>query len=400
MKKIFLILIVTLVAACSTSTLPNTEQPSWNADRIVNALDKSNKKIADSSNRYQIRLERISKLLKSVSSREVYIDSKVDLFILGSHLRMYSGVMDIMRDDELLSLMAQEEAHNKLGHYKNFLENVSDGYEQALDTPFSDTQNSAADAYALNFFIENKQDPQAVVNAAYKLAKIEEKNSLLGAEISASPRLINKSSRDRAKAVASMLQEAKQNPQYLAGLIQNEASTPVPAQETKTISQPEVKKEKVEPVKTVKKEITAKKEVIEPVEEIQELEEDPFMPEPVPAFGDEDKIEDKTMVEKKAVQGTKSASIQSVKKEAPVETSVGIAKGWYLQVSAEDNKQAAATKVQNLSESQLRGAVQETSVSGKKFYRVLIGPYASKAELAETKKSSHVSSEAFARYVD
>ncbi len=71
-----------------------------------------------------------------------------------------------------------------------------------------------------------------------------------------------------------------------------------------------------------------------------------------------------------------------------------------MQISAEDNQFTANNKVEELSNSGLKARIQETTVDGKKFYRVLVGPYKEKADLSEARKSNLVRSDSFARYID
>jgi len=98
------------------------------AGKSIEKLDKDNTLALD-SNKYTLRLKKIIKNLKTprqvTLDLKVYIDKSVNAFALANgSVRIYSGLMDKLDDDELLFVIGHE-----LGHVKN--KDSKDSYRMA-----------------------------------------------------------------------------------------------------------------------------------------------------------------------------------------------------------------------------------------------------------------------------
>ncbi len=160
--------------------------------------DKDPKKKA-----YAQRLEKIFGPYKNHDglklNYKVYYVTDVNAFASpDGSVRVFSSLMDIMTDDELLGIIGHEIGHVKLEHSKK-------GYKQALLTAaaaqyagstsgsvadfvnsdlgkaaealtgaqFSQKQESASDSYAYDFLVANKINPEALVTAFTKFGDME-----------------------------------------------------------------------------------------------------------------------------------------------------------------------------------------------------------------------------------
>ncbi|MDR1876897.1 MAG: M48 family metallopeptidase [Flavobacteriaceae bacterium] len=154
--------------------------------------DKQKKAYAD-------RLEKIFGPYKNYDglnlNYKVYYVTDVNAFACpDGSIRVFSSLMDLMTDDEILGVIGHEIGHVKLEHSKK-------AYKQALlaegaskfagstgtvaelldsdigglaveltGAQFSQAQESAADDYSYEFFVANGKDPQALADAFKKLA--------------------------------------------------------------------------------------------------------------------------------------------------------------------------------------------------------------------------------------
>lgn len=113
-------------------------------------------------------------------------------------IRVFSSLMDLMTDDEILGVIGHEIGHVKLGHSKKAykqailtsaageylastngsLTNLPDSELGKLagalmDAQFSQKQESAADDYGYKFMVSNGKNPEALASAFRKLAQLE-----------------------------------------------------------------------------------------------------------------------------------------------------------------------------------------------------------------------------------
>ncbi|RPE00198.1 peptidase M48 [Aureibaculum marinum] len=167
----------------------------------VKWMDENNP-IADAGNPYA---DRLAKLVKGLDNEDgldlnfkVYLVVDVNAFATpDGSVRVMAGLMDLMTDDEILSVIGHEIGHVKLGHSKkryqsayaisaakdvaiansnggkiladkeigNFVENV-------VNAQFSQTHESASDKYGFQFMVKHNMNYHAMHGAFQKLANL------------------------------------------------------------------------------------------------------------------------------------------------------------------------------------------------------------------------------------
>ena len=150
--------------------------------------------------------KRLSALTRGLSSSDgvsfnfkAYLNPEVNAisFADGS-IRVYSGIMDFMNDDELRSVIGHEMGHVKLGHRKKATQvsyasaaaakgamSVAGGTKGELpaallagllkdlvNAQFSQSQEKEADDYGLNYLVRGGYNPWGAVSAFEKLATL------------------------------------------------------------------------------------------------------------------------------------------------------------------------------------------------------------------------------------
>lgn len=222
MIKFVAFVAITLFASTSCSSLKNMDM-----NRLGSALEKSSQamsltneqvaqyvhqavaqmdaqnKVAPSNSAYTQRLNRLTKNLKSVNGTplnfKVYITDDINAFACADgSVRVYSGIMDMMTDDELLGIIGHE-----IGHVAN--EDSKDAFKQALlnsaladaigstsssmaaltdgqlgqlaqslvSAKYSRKQESQADDYGYDFLKASGKNPYAMVLAFEKMQTLE-----------------------------------------------------------------------------------------------------------------------------------------------------------------------------------------------------------------------------------
>jgi metalloprotease len=163
-------------------------------------------KVAPASSVYAKRLAKLTKNLNTYDGMKlnfkVYLSDAVNAFAMADGtVRVYSGLMDLMTDDEVRFVIGHEIAHVKLGHSTA---SVKNGYQSAalvkgasaaanttkagavvvglggdqlkglfhkvLTSAHSRSQESDADAYSVEFMKKNKIPTKAASSALLKLA--------------------------------------------------------------------------------------------------------------------------------------------------------------------------------------------------------------------------------------
>ena len=158
-------------------------------------------KIAPEGSKYTQRLKRITANIKIPDENnlalnyKVYLTDDVNAFAMADGtVRVYSGLMDLMNDDELLFVMGHEIGHVHYGHSKSAYrmayaaqaarKGVASGggaagslaagslgglAQKLVTSKFSRSDESEADAFGLEFLKLNNINPQAAVSALKKL---------------------------------------------------------------------------------------------------------------------------------------------------------------------------------------------------------------------------------------
>lgn len=159
-------------------------------------LDRQSK-IAPLSSSYSKRLAKITAGLTNVDGMElnykVYLDKNINAFAMpDGTVRVYSGLMDAMPDDQVLAVIGHEIGHVKLQHSYNQMKkemltsaafqaaSVSTGAvgklsssqlgslaHKAINARFSQQDELQADQYSLSFLRTKGKSPQSMLDVIY-----------------------------------------------------------------------------------------------------------------------------------------------------------------------------------------------------------------------------------------
>ncbi|MBN3002329.1 putative metalloprotease [Chromobacterium alkanivorans] len=191
-----------------SATLSDADVKAMAAESSV-VMDKKNK-VAPASNAYSKRLAKMVKGLDSEDGTKlnfkVYLTKEVNAFAMADGtVRVYSGLMDKMNDDEVRFVIGHEIGHVKLGHTKKAMqlayatsaarkgaagsgnsvasslsESELGGFAEAVvNAQFSQSQESDADAYSVGFLKRHNYNVQGGPAALRKLADLYGNDSSL-----------------------------------------------------------------------------------------------------------------------------------------------------------------------------------------------------------------------------
>jgi len=226
MKRISIVLFLFALSGCSSSginldsalgagndlmkaaTLSDADVKTLSA-AASKAQDKQSK-VASPSNPYSRRLAKITRGISNEDGLKlnfkVYLTKDVNAFAMADGtVRVYSGLMDKMTDDEVRYVIGHEIGHVKLGHSKKAMQTayatsaarkvaVASGNgvaaglsesalgnlaEAVINAQFSQSQESAADAYSIGFMKRHHYNPHAASSALHKLAALYGNDSSL-----------------------------------------------------------------------------------------------------------------------------------------------------------------------------------------------------------------------------
>jgi len=165
------------------------------------AMDKESK-IAPSNSKYTKRLNKLTKGLKKYDGMtlnyKVYLSDEVNAFAMpDGTVRVYSGLMDIMKDDEVLAVIGHEIGHvahkHSLNQYrKAYLllatqqgvsayggtagalagSSYGDIAQSFLNAQFSQSDELESDQYGVTVLHKIGRDPYAAVSAQERLQEI------------------------------------------------------------------------------------------------------------------------------------------------------------------------------------------------------------------------------------
>ena len=181
-------------------------------------MDKQSK-ISPVKSKYSVRLTKVVKgMPKSVSDTainyKVYETKDVNAWaMINGCVRVYSGLMDLMTDDELRGVIGHELGHVALGHSKKAMQvaytataarqaasaaggtvaqlsasQLGDLSEKLINAQFSQTQETEADDYAFDLLTTAKLKLEGLITAFEKLAKLGDSNSMFSSHPSSSGR--------------------------------------------------------------------------------------------------------------------------------------------------------------------------------------------------------------------
>lgn len=184
-----------------SATLSDGEVKAMAAE-ASKSMDKQNK-VAAAGSAYGTRLNKIVKGLGNEDGLQlnfkVYQSKEVNAFAMADGtVRVYSGLLDKMTDDEVRYVIGHEIGHVKLGHTKKAIQvayaasaarkaaagsgnniaaslsesELGDFAEQIVHAQFSQSQESDADAYAVEFLKRHNYNLQGAPAALRKLAAL------------------------------------------------------------------------------------------------------------------------------------------------------------------------------------------------------------------------------------
>ncbi|MBV8270959.1 MAG: M48 family metallopeptidase [Cupriavidus sp.] len=185
----------------SAATLSDTSVKQL-SDQSCAEMDKQNTLAAPDSV-YSKRLVKIMSGLQNTGlplDAKVYMTKDVNAWAMANGcVRVYSGLMDMMSDDEVRGVLGHEIGHVALGHTKAAMQvayttaaargllgstgnatltalsssQVGALGEQFVNAQFSQRQEGQADDYSFDLLTRNRANRQALATAFQKLAKLD-----------------------------------------------------------------------------------------------------------------------------------------------------------------------------------------------------------------------------------
>ena len=188
--------------------LPESDVIAY-VQQYITALDAQSTILPETST-YTKRLRNITSRLTNIGdiqlNYQVYQNSEVNAFACADgSVRVYTGIMDVMNDEQLLSVIAHEIGHVALKHTYNQMRNsmlTSAAFEglaatsdkvavltdsqigaigqTMINNQFSKKQESQADEFSYEFLVAAKRNPWVMVEAFEKLQEISGGSSVMG----------------------------------------------------------------------------------------------------------------------------------------------------------------------------------------------------------------------------
>ena len=179
------------------------EQVQAYVHQYITQLDAQSRVLPE-SNAYTKRLRNLTKGLDAVDgvplNFKVYQEDQVNAFACADgSVRVYTGIMDVMSDNELLGVIGHEIGHVALKHTRKEMQTamltsaamtgISAAGETVasltqsqlgaigeaiLNAQYSKKQESAADDYAYKFLVEAKKNPVCLMQGLQKLQSLEQ----------------------------------------------------------------------------------------------------------------------------------------------------------------------------------------------------------------------------------
>ena len=177
------------------------EQVEAYVSQYITQLDAQSKVLPESSP-YTKRLRKLTKDMDGVNERplnfKVYQTDEVNAFACADgSVRVYTGIMDVMTDDELLGILGHEMGHVALHHTRRQMQKsmltsaalqglASTGDKVAtltdsqlgalgeviINAKFSRDQETESDDYGYNYLCQAGKNPWALVKSFEKLQKL------------------------------------------------------------------------------------------------------------------------------------------------------------------------------------------------------------------------------------
>lgn len=204
-------------AAMKAATLSDADVKQL-SEQSCAEMDKKSK-IASVKSKYAVRLAKLVKAMpKTVGDTavnyKVYETKDVNAWaMINGCVRVYTGLMDMMTDDELRGVIGHELGHVALGHSKKAMQvaytataarqaataaggavaqlsasQLGDLTEKLINAQFSQSQESEADDYAFDLLTAAKLKREGLITAFEKLAKLGDSNSMFSSHPSSTER--------------------------------------------------------------------------------------------------------------------------------------------------------------------------------------------------------------------
>lgn len=366
---------------------------------------------------------------------KVYLTKDINAFAFADgSIRFYSGIMDMMNDDELLFIIGHEIGHVKHGHSKSKqqLAAASMGIrkgiastnsiagdiaassaggilDKLINMQFSQSNEYEADEYGVNFMKRHGYNVDGAITSFNKLATLERKGGTFSNLVASHP-----TSKKRADALAKLIgndssvqfaelsdeedkntksdsEKSDSENNAIASLDENNNA---PAENNQLASnfgsgsshnselnsEPEFKNEELSNAgnRNYKNKISSNNNsmgfsVIDTNK---------------PNRNNSTKNNTKPNYESNEYKGNKNDNIN---------------KGWYIQVLASTNKSGANSASQKLKNLGFSSTEQSAEVHGRTYHRVLVGPFSSKMEaqdgIQSVRKSGVANEIPFLRYL-
>lgn len=192
------------IEAIQAATLTDAQVAQYVAQSVA-YMDQQNK-VLPASSPYVQRLNRITSGITEVDGTplnfKVYQTDDVNAFACADgSVRVYTGLMDLMTDDEVLGVIGHEVGHVALHHSRNAFKKVLlhsailDGIastsstaaaltdsqlsqltEAYMQSSYSRKQETQADDYGYEFLKQHNKNPWALAHAFEKLQALEQKS--------------------------------------------------------------------------------------------------------------------------------------------------------------------------------------------------------------------------------
>ncbi|MBQ9138536.1 MAG: M48 family metalloprotease [Alistipes sp.] len=219
MKKILILLCPLMLVGCGALSSLNQEKLLSAGTNIATSLSITDAQVAQMCSEYMVYQDslntiaadnspyavRLNKLVKNIKGAEnlnlnfkVYQTDEVNAFACGDgSIRVYSGLMDAMTDEEVFAVIGHEIGHLKHADTKNMmkqayqtaalkdaigaisptLEKLTQSQLAAIavaygEAQFSQKQEFAADEEAFNICVANDYSPYAMYNSLNKLIQM------------------------------------------------------------------------------------------------------------------------------------------------------------------------------------------------------------------------------------
>ncbi len=303
---------------------------------------------------------------------KVYLANQVNAFAMADGtIRFYSGLMDMMNDDELLFILGHEIGHVQHGHIAKAtkLSAAASGVrkgvastssvagdvaataaggllEKLVNMQFSQSQEYEADEYGVNFMKRHGYNVDGAITSFNKLAKLERKGGTFANLISSHP-----TSKKRADALAKIIGDDSKV--KFAEISDDDAS--VDAEPSVVVSNDsdmpsEAKGMTSGQVASQEGELRGEQEIEIASSHSDDMEQYP----------------------------RRASSHNKVNKVTSQESAGG--DGWYIQVLASTDKSGAYAIIKKLKDLGFSSSEQVVTVRGSEYHRVLVGPFSSKIE--------------------